>query len=66
MNFVFQVAIALFLAMLFTDIKYRIKGVSTFRILYYLPNLIAAAVIAGLFAQLLNQNYGMFNKMFLD
>jgi ABC-type sugar transport system permease subunit len=41
-NIVLQLGLALLLTIVFSDIKYKIRGLGIFRALYYLPNLIAA------------------------
>lgn len=62
-NIVLQLGIAFLLMMVFSDVKYKMKGLGVFRILYYLPNLIAATSIAFLFNTLLDWRYGTFNIM---
>lgn len=63
LNIVIQLGIAFLLTMLFNDMKYRIKGLSIFRALFYLPNLIATASVAFLFQTLLDWKYGTFNQV---
>jgi len=48
-NIVLQLGLAFLLTIVFSDIKYKIKGLGIFRVIYYLPNLIAATSIAFLF-----------------
>ena len=48
-NIVLQLGLAFLLTIVFSDIKYKIKGLGIFRIIYYLPNLIAATSVAFLF-----------------
>lgn len=62
-NIVLQLGLAFLLMMVFSDVKYKMKGLSVFRILYYLPNLIAATSIAFLFKTLLDWRYGTFNQI---
>lgn len=62
-NIVLQLGIAFLLMMVFSDMKYKMKGLAIFRIIYYLPNLIAATSIAFLFSTLLNWRYGTFNQI---
>lgn len=62
-NIVFQLFIALLLVMVFSDIKYKVKGLGFFRIVFYLPNLIAAATVALIFARLLDKDYGVVNQI---
>lgn len=62
-NIVLQLGLAFLLMMIFSDVKYKMKGLGFFRIVYYLPNLIAATSIAFLFSTLLNWRYGTFNQI---
>ena len=60
-NIVLQ--LAFLLTIIFSDIKYKIKGLGIFRVIYYLPNLIAATSVAFLFKTLLDWRYGTFNQI---
>ena len=62
-NIVTQLGLAFLLMMVFSDVKYRMKGLSVYRLIYYLPNLIAATSIALLFSNLLDANYGSINVL---
>lgn len=62
-NIVFQIAIALLLVMIFSDVKYKVKGLGVFRIVFYLPNLIAATTVSLIFVKLLNRDYGVVNQL---
>lgn len=62
-NIVLQLGLAFLLTIVFSDIKYKIKGLGIFRALYYLPNLIAATSVAFLFKTLLDWRYGTFNQI---
>ena len=62
-NIITQLGLAFLLMMVFSDVKYRMKGLSVYRLIYYLPNLIAATSIALLFSNLLDKNYGSVNVM---
>ena len=62
-NIVLQLGLAFLLMMVFSDVKYKMKGLKVFRIVYYLPNLIAATSVAFLFQTLLDWRYGTFNIM---
>lgn len=62
-NIVLQLGLAFLLMMVFSDVKYKMKGLGIYRVLYYLPNLIAATSIAFLFQTLLDWRYGTFNIM---
>ena len=48
-NIVLQLVLSFLLTIVFSDIKYKIKGLGIFRIIYYLPNLIAATSVAFLY-----------------
>lgn len=62
-NFVFQIFLAFLLVMIFSDIKYKFKGLGVFRILFYLPNLIAATTVSLIFVKLLDRDYGVVNQV---
>ncbi len=62
-NIILQLGLAFLLMMVFSDVKYKMRGLGIFRIIYYLPNLIAATSIAFLFKTLLDWRYGTFNIM---
>ncbi|MBR6380134.1 MAG: sugar ABC transporter permease [Lachnospiraceae bacterium] len=62
-NIVLQLGLAFLLMVVFSDIKYKMAGLPVFRVLYYLPNLIAATSVAFLFSTLLDWRYGTFNIM---
>ncbi len=61
-NIILQLGLAFLLVMIFTDLKYRVKGLSSFRLIYYLPNLVAATSVSLIFAALLDTNYGALNQ----
>ncbi len=60
-NIVLQLGMAFLLMMIFSDVKYKMKGLGVFRVVYYLPNLIAATSVAFLFQTLLDWRFGTFN-----
>lgn len=62
-NIVLQLGMAFLLMVVFSDIKYKMKGLGIFRVVYYLPNLIAATSVAFLFKTLLDWRYGTFNQI---
>ena len=64
-NIVLQLGLAFLLTVIFSDIKYKIRGLGIFRAVYYLPNLIAATSVAFLFKTLLDWKYGSFNQLLL-
>ena len=64
-NIVMQLGMALLLTVIFSDIKYRMKGLGLFRALFYLPNLIAATSVAFLFRTLLDWRFGTINQILM-
>lgn len=62
-NILMQLALAFLVAFFFTDIRYRIKGISVFRAVYYFPNLVTAATIALLINVLLDWKHGALNQI---
>lgn len=65
-NIVLQLGLAFLLTIIFSDMKYKIKGLSIFRALFYLPNLIAATSVAFLFGALLDWQFGSLNQILID
>lgn len=64
-NIVLQLGIAFLLTMVFSDIKYKIKGLGIFRAVYYLPGIISATSVAFLFKTLLDWRFGTINQMLM-
>lgn len=62
-NIILQLGLAFLLTIVFSDIKYKIKGLGIFRAFYFLPNLIAATSVSFLFKTLLDWRYGTFNQI---
>lgn len=62
-NIVLQLGLAFLLTIVFSDIKYKIRGLAVFRAVYYLPNIIAATSVAFLFKTLLDWRYGTINQI---
>lgn len=62
-NIVLQLGLAFLLTIVFSDIKYKIKGLAVFRAVYYLPNIIAATSVAFLFKTMLDWRYGTLNQI---
>ncbi|MBS5521089.1 MAG: sugar ABC transporter permease [Clostridiales bacterium] len=62
-NIILQLGLAFILTIVFSDIKYKVRGLSIFRALFYLPNLIAATSVAFLFKTLLDWKYGTVNQI---
>ncbi|MBO1265924.1 sugar ABC transporter permease [Proteiniclasticum sp. SCR006] len=65
-NIFFQIFLAFLLVMIFSDIKYKVKGLGFFRVVFYLPNLIASATIALIFVKLLDRDYGVVNQVLFN
>ena len=65
LNIVLQLGLALLLTIIFNDMKYRMKGLSIFRALFYLPNLIACTSVAFLFKTLLDWQFGSVNQLLM-
>jgi len=65
-NIVLQLGLAVLLTIIFSDMKYRMKGLSVFRALFYLPNLIAPTSVAFLFKVLLDWQYGSLNQILVS
>lgn len=65
-NFVIQIVLSLLLAVWFSDMRIKIKGTGFFKVIMYLPNILTAASIAGLFLILFgNSKYGAVNSLLL-
>lgn len=64
-NIVLQLGLAYLLTIIFSDIKYKMRGLSVFRAMFYLPNLIAATSVSFLFKTLLDWKYGTINQMLM-
>lgn len=62
-NFIPQMLLALLLTAWFTSRRYKIKGQGTFKILFYMPNIITAATIAILFSSLFQYPVGPVNYL---
>lgn len=62
-NVILQFGLAFLLTIIFSDIKYKVKGLGIFRALFYLPNLIAATSVAFLFKALLDWQFGSLNQL---
>lgn len=62
-NIIVQLGLAFLLTIIFSDVKYKMRGLSIFRALFYLPNLIAATSVSFLFKTLLDWKYGTINQM---
>lgn len=56
MGFVPQILLSLLLAVLFTDMRLKLKGTGFFKTVIYMPNLVMAAAIAMLFLTIFSVN----------
>ncbi len=65
-NIFFQIFLALLLVLIFSDIKYKVKGLGFFRVVFYLPNLIAATSVSLIFVKLLDKDYGVVNQLLFN
>lgn len=66
MNFIPQIVSALFFAVVFTSVRYKIKCKSLFRFIYFLPNIITAASVAVLFDNLFTAQTGPLWQIMLN
>ena len=64
-NFVLQIGVALLLALIFSDLRLKLKGLSFFRSFFYLPNLITISSVALLFGILLDWQHGSLNMVLM-
>lgn len=66
-NFVVQIILSLLLAVWFSDVRIKIKGTGFFKIIMYLPNIITASSVAGMFLLLFgNSKYGAINSLLIN
>src|SRR5690625_1958601 len=64
-NFAVQMLLALGLALIFSDLRLKMRGITVFRALFYLPNIITVASVALLFNILLDWNHVSLNHRFI-
>lgn len=64
-NFIPQILLALLLTAWFTDKRSTVKGQGAFKVLFYMPNIITAATVAILFAQLFGYPMGPVNDLLI-
>jgi ABC-type sugar transport system permease subunit len=62
MNFIPQLGFAILLAVWFTNVRLKIKGVGIWRMLFYMPNLLMPAAVAALYFSLFSY-YGPVNQV---
>src|SRR5690625_7517082 len=65
-SFFVQMVIAMGLALIFSDLRLKMRGVSVFRALYFLPNIITIASVALLFSILLDWIHGELTQMLIS
>lgn len=66
-NFIVQLILSLLLAVWFSDARVKIKGSGFFKVAMYMPNIITAASVAGMFLMLFGESkYGTVNSMLLN
>lgn len=65
-GFAVQLLIALGLALVFSDIQLKLKGLGFFRTLFYLPNIVTVASVSILFSLILDWNYGSLNQLLMQ
>ena len=63
-NFLPQIALSLLLAVWFTDLRVKMPGKGFFKVVMYMPNIITAASVAGLFLSLFGDStYSVINTL---
>lgn len=63
-NFIPQIALSLLLAVWFTDLNVKMPGKGFFKVVMYMPNIITAASVAGLFLSLFgDSSYSVINTL---
>lgn len=65
-NFLLQMGLALLLALIFSDMRMKMKGLAFFRSIFYLPNLITISSVALLFGILLDWQHGSLNMVLMN
>ncbi|MCA0150048.1 MULTISPECIES: carbohydrate ABC transporter permease [Rossellomorea] len=65
-NFALQIGLALVLALIFSDMRMKLRGLAFFRSIFYLPNLITISSVALLFGILLDWQHGSLNMILLN
>ena len=63
-NFIPQISLSLLLAVWFTDLRVKMPGKGFFKVVMYMPNIITAASVAGLFLSLFGDStYSVINTI---
>ena len=66
-NFVVQIILSLLLAVWFSDVRIKTPGTGFFKIVMYMPNIITAASVAGIFLMIFRDSeFGMVNSILLN
>jgi ABC-type sugar transport system permease subunit len=65
LSIVIQLGLAMVLVVVFSDALWKIRGLNSFRIVFYLPNLITLASVAMLFRIFLDWKYGALNQLLI-
>ncbi|MBR5371056.1 MAG: sugar ABC transporter permease [Oscillospiraceae bacterium] len=66
-NFFPQIALSLLLAVWFTDLRVKMPGKGFFKVVMYMPNIITAASVAGLFMTLVGDSkYSVLNVFLMN
>lgn len=65
-TFIVEFIIVIFLIMVFSDIKWKLKKLNVFRALFYLPSLLTLVSIAAFFANILDPQQGIFNHFLMN
>lgn len=65
-NFVVQLSLSLLLAVWFSDNRVKLKGAGFFKVVFYLPNIITAISVAGMFLMLFGDTkYNVVNSVLM-
>lgn len=65
-NFIVQLVLSLLLAVWFSDNRIKLKGAGFFKVVFYLPNIITAVSVAGMFLMIFgNTQFGVVNSLLL-
>ncbi|MBR3678800.1 MAG: sugar ABC transporter permease [Oscillospiraceae bacterium] len=66
-NFIPQICLSLLLAVWFTDLRVKMPGKGFFKVVMYMPNIITAASVAGLFLSLFGDSeYSVANMLLME
>jgi len=62
-NIIMQLSLAMFLAVIFTNTRLKLRGINFFRAVFYFPNLVTTASLGVLIVVLLNWQHGVINQI---